>query len=248
MSIAEESLAGRVGEVETLESERQVWDLPVRIFHWSLAGAFVAAFVTNRLGVAYFKYHVWAGYAVLVLVLFRILWGVFGTRHALFKNFLCGPKAVLAYARTLFSAAGTHYAGHNPLGALMVVALLAGAGAQAILGLFSNDEIFNVGPLYGFVTKDQSLVLTSLHRRLFYLLVAAIAAHVLAVIAHRIFKGENLVRAMITGRKPRSQVAAEDAISSSRLWLAAPLALAAVGALAWILLHAPTAVADASEF
>jgi len=254
MSIIEESIGltaprgavtGNAKAEKKLEAERRVWDLPVRIFHWGLASAFLAAFVTNRLGVTYFKYHVWAGYAVLALVAFRVVWGFLGTRHARFGNFLRKPREVLAYVRSLFSGHGPHYAGHNPAGALMVLALLAGAGVQAVTGLFSNDEIFNVGPLYGLVTKAQSLALTSVHSKLFYVLAAAIAAHVLAVLAHKIFKGENLVRAMITGRKPAAVTPPEEAISSSRLWLAAPLALLVVAALAWVVLHAPVAVADA---
>lgn len=248
MSIIEDSLGIETSTTaagEKLAAERRVWDLPVRIFHWSLVAAFIAAFVTNRLGVSYFKYHVWAGYAVLILVGFRILWGFFGARHALFHNFLRGPRAILAYARGLFAQHGPHYVGHNPLGALMVIALLAGAAVQASTGLFANDEIFNVGPLYGLVTQEQSLELTSLHRRLFYVLLAAIAAHVLAVVAHRLFKGENLVRAMITGKKPAALVPEGEAIASSRLWLAAPLLLLVAAALAWVILHAPAAAVDA---
>jgi cytochrome b len=227
--------------------ESRVWDLPVRIFHWSLAAAFVAALVTNKLGVTYFKYHVWAGYTVIVLVGFRLLWGFFGTRHALFRNFLRGPREILAYVRGVSAKTGQHYAGHNPVGALMVLALLAGAGVQAVTGLFGNDEIINVGPLYGLVTKDQSLALTSVHRRLFYVLLAAIAAHVLAVVAHKVFKNENLARAMITGKKPAELAPPQEAISSSRLWLAAPLALVVAAVLAWVIVHAPAAAVD-TEF
>ena len=230
-----------------LQAESQVWDLPVRVFHWTLVSAFIAAFVTNKLGVSYFKYHVWAGYIVLVLVAFRLVWGLVGTRHARFWNFLRGPKEVLLYARSLLAAKGPHYAGHNPLGALMVLALLAGLGAQAALGLFANDEIFNVGPLYGYVSKDFSLELTSLHRKLFYGLAAFVALHILAVVAHKIFKNENLVRAMITGRKPREFVPAGEAIGSSRLWLAIPIGMVLASALAWIVIHAPAAV-DSGEF
>ncbi|MDR3461664.1 MAG: cytochrome b/b6 domain-containing protein [Beijerinckiaceae bacterium] len=234
-------------------AERQVWDLPVRIFHWSLVGAFVAAYVTNRLGVAYFKYHVWAGYAVIVLVAFRLVWGLIGTRHARFWNFIRGPKETLVYARDLVLAkrrnggAGVrHYAGHNPLGAIMVVALLVGLGAQAALGLFANDEIMNTGPLYGYVTKEASLLFTSIHRQLFYGLAGAVALHVSAVIAHRVFKNENLVRAMITGRKPTSAVAAGEAITSSRVWLAVLVGLGLALALAYVVGHAP--VVDGAEF
>ncbi|MGD0633528.1 MAG: cytochrome b/b6 domain-containing protein [Beijerinckiaceae bacterium] len=242
-------------------AERQVWDLPVRIFHWSVAGAFVAAFVTNKLGIAYFKYHVWAGYAVIVLVAFRLVWGLIGTRHARFWNFIRGPKETLIYARGLLvsksrnaknseaknhGAESRHYAGHNPLGAIMVLALLVGLGAQSTLGLFSNDEIFNTGPLYGYVTKDVSLVFTSIHRQLFYWLAGAVALHVLAVIGHRVFKNENLVRAMITGRKPHHAVAASEAITSSRVWLAVFVGLVLTLALAFAVGHAPPV--DSVEF
>ena len=248
MTSFEQTLATLDEEPEAVQAERLVWDLPVRIFHWSLVAAFIAAFVTNKLGVRYFKYHVWAGYAVLVLASFRVFWGFVGTRHALFRNFLRGPRIVLAYARSLLTHQGPHYPGHNPLGALMVLALLAGAAAQAALGLFANDEIYNVGPLYGLVSKDFSLVLTSAHRRLFYLLAGAIALHVLAVIAHKIFKKENLARAMITGRKAEHLVPAREAIGSSRLWLAAPLVALLVGALTWIIFNAPSASADGGDF
>jgi cytochrome b len=231
-----------------VHTERQVWDLPVRIFHWSLVGAFVAAFVTNRLGVSAFKYHVWAGYVVIVLVAFRIVWGLIGTRHARFWNFLRGPIATLAYARDLAAGKDTHYPGHNPLGALMVLALLGALAVQAISGLFGNDEIFNTGPLVGYVTKDVSLALTSIHRKLFYWLAGAAALHILAVIGHRIFKNENLVGAMITGRKPHHAVPASEAIHTSRSWLALLLGLALAAGLAFIITHAPAAASDASEF
>jgi cytochrome b len=112
---------------------RQVWDLPVRLFHWALVAAVISAFVTNRLGVAYFNYHVWSGYAVIVLVSFRILWGFVGTRHAKFWQFVRGPAATLRYAFGLLRGSTTPYAGHNPLGAYMVVILLIALGAQAVL-------------------------------------------------------------------------------------------------------------------
>jgi cytochrome b len=237
-------------------AERQVWDLPVRFFHWTLVVAFVTAYVTNRLGVAYFKYHVWAGYTVIVLVAFRLVWGLVGTRHARFWNFIRGPRETLVYARDLVlskrrkggngAAESRHYAGHNPLGAIMVLALLVGLGTQATLGLFANDEIINTGPLYGYVTKSVSLIFTSVHRQLFYWLAGAVALHVLAVIGHRVFKNENLVRAMITGRKPHHAVAAGEAITSSRVWLAVVVGLVLALALAYVVGHAP--LVDSAEF
>jgi cytochrome b len=224
--------------------QSKVWDLPVRLFHWALVVAFAGAFITNRLGVSYFKYHEWCGYAVIVLVSFRILWGFAGTYHAQFRHFLRGPIATLHYGWRLVRGRASSHAGHNPLGAWMVVFLLIVLAAQAITGLFSNDEIFNVGPLYGYVTKDLSLRLTSLHRHLFYWIAAAIAMHVLAVAGHRVFDQSDLVRAMITGRKARQHAAEVESISSSRTWLAALMIIVIAAGLAWIIGHAPAAVDD----
>ncbi|WP_020176370.1 cytochrome b/b6 domain-containing protein [Methyloferula stellata] len=224
--------------------QSKVWDLPVRLFHWTLVVAFVGAFVTNRLGVSYFKYHIWFGYTVIVLVSFRLLWGFVGTYHAQFHNFLRGPVATLHYAVRLVRGRASSHLGHNPLGAWMVVFLLIGLGVQAVTGLFGNDDIFNIGPLAGYVTKDMSLRLTSLHRHSFYWIAAAIAVHVLAVVAHRIFDQSDLVRAMFTGRKRRSSAADAGDISSSRTWLAFLLTVTIAGALAFVVTHAPIAVDD----
>ena len=232
---------------EAKAAERRVWDLPVRIFHWTLVLAVAAAFVTNKLGVKFFKYHVWAGYAVIVLVGFRLIWGFVGTRHALFRNFVRAPSETLAYARDLRAGKEKPYAGHNPLGALMVLALLGALGLQAIFGLFGNDEIFNAGPFAGAVSKTLSLTLTSIHRQLFYWLAGGVALHVLAVAAHKIFRNENLARAMITGRKPAEVVPPQEAIHSSKLWLAVVLAEAVVIALALVIAHAPAA-ADIGDY
>jgi cytochrome b len=221
-----------------------VWDLPVRIFHWCLVASILAAFVTNRLGVKYFQAHAIAGYVVLVLTSFRIVWGIVGTRHARFWNFLRGPSAIFAYARKIFTGSWPRYTGHNPAGGVMVLVLLFSSFAQAATGLFANDEIFNAGPLYGYVAKEVSVVFTSFHRRFFYvILIAAIAPHVLAVIAHKIFKGENLVAAMVTGRKANAPHG--EAISSSKLWLAVPLVIGLIALLYWVIVTAPPAALDA---
>ncbi len=240
----------REAEPAVVESDaiehRQVWDLPVRLFHWTLVTAFIASYVTNKLGIAYFKYHVWCGYTVIVLVCFRILWGFVGTRHARFRNFVRGPVATGRYLLGLMRGRGRRYPGHNPLGALMVLALLLTLLAQALTGLFANDEIVNTGPLYGYVSNARSLWLTSLHRLLFDWIFAAVVIHVLAVLAHHIARKEKLVRAMLTGRKPAHSVPADEAIQSSRLWLAALLIVVLSVALAWIVATAP--IAEALSF
>jgi cytochrome b len=222
-----------VREVAARANEtRLVWDLPVRLVHWSLVVSFIGAYVTNRLGVAWFDWHVRFGYAILGLVAFRILWGVLGPKHARFASFVTGPAGILRYMRRSMRGDAPPYAGHNPLGALMVVALLLGLGAQASLGLVSNDEIFNAGPFVGLVTKEASLASTAWHKRGFYILAAAVAVHIVAVAAHVLFKRDNLVRAMITGRKPAHIVRPDDEIVDSRLLLAGALLLCVAAALA----------------
>ena len=222
-----------------MSAERRVWDLPVRVFHWALVLAVAGAWTTHALGIAYFRYHVWCGYTVLVLVAFRLLWGVVGTRHARFASFVRGPAATRRYAVQLLRGTAPHVAGHNPLGAWMVLLLLVALLAQAVLGLFGNDEIFNFGPLYGYVSNARSVALTSLHRRLFYWILGAIALHVAAVVYHRFVRREPLVRAMFTGSKSAQVVPEEEAIESSRTWLALLILGVLIVALAWIVRHAP---------
>ena len=245
---------------------RRVWDLPVRLCHWTLVAAVVGAYVTDRIGVSAFRYHVWCGYTVLVLVVFRVCWGVVGTRHARFIHFVRGPIATWAYLRDTLRGNHHNTVGHNPLGALMVMTLLTALALQAITGLFGNDEIFNVGPLYGYVSDARSLQLTSIHRQLFYWILAAIGLHVGAVLVHRWAYGEDLIGPMFSGRKSAKVVPAEqaidaplgphapDALSASvpmrtlaswnlagpaGLALALLIVLAAAGVLAWIVIHAP---------
>jgi cytochrome b len=218
---------------------RPVWDLPVRIVHWLLVLGIGGAYVTHKLGVNYFRYHLWFGYLVVVLVSFRVVWGLIGTRHARFWNFLRGPRATWRYGIAALRGKPPVTPGHNPVGAWMVVLLLAALLAQGVTGLFANDEIFNTGPLYGYIGDDLSLVLTSWHRRLFDWILIAVALHVLAVMGHRLFAGHDLVGPMISGRKPAGHVAEHEAISSSRLWLAALLLAALVGGLGWLVLLAP---------
>jgi cytochrome b len=233
---------------EASGGRRQVWDWPVRLFHWALVAAFIGAFVTNRLGVNYFVYHVWCGYALIVLVVFRIFWGLLGTRHARFSNFVHGPRGVLRYLSAIGRGRRTHYAGHNPLGALMVLTLLSILAVQASLGLFSNDEIFNVGPLAGLVSKSASLQLTSLHRKIFYWIAALIALHIVAVLYHVFVRREALIRAMLTGSKDHHFVSVDETINSSRGWLAAAIFFAVSLALAALLSAAPIADVDVAGF
>lgn len=179
-----------------------VWDLPLRLFHWLLAALVVIAIATGTIGGNALVWHMRAGYGILALLVFRLLWGIWGGHHARFASFVRGPRAIVAYLR----GHGSPAAGHNPLGALSVLAMLALLLVQAVLGLFANDDIFTEGPLYKLVSKDTSDWLTGLHKRNLYLIAALIALHLGAVFYYLLVKRDNLIRPMITGCKDAGEV------------------------------------------
>jgi cytochrome b len=227
--------------VQEQDGTRLVWDLPLRLFHWLLVAAIVTSWVTHELGVEYFEWHVRAGYVTLVLLAFRIAWGFVGPRHARFAGFLRGPRAIMAYLRAARRGEAAATVGHNPLGGWSVVVMLGLLLFQALTGLFSNDEIFNTGPLYGYVSDDQSDGLTRLHKQNFDWLLVFAGLHLAAVAWYQWFKGVDLVRPMITGRKSASLVPPSEAISRQRLWLAAVLLALAATALWRVVANAPSA-------
>lgn len=174
-----------------------VWDLPVRTAHWVLAACVAGSWATHYAGVQWFDWHRRIGYATLVIVAFRFVWGFVGTRHARFASFVRGPRAVLDYLRGRARAIAV---GHNPLGALSVLALLALLFIQAATGLFANDEIASAGPFYGWTTHEQSNRLATLHRLNSKWLLAFVILHLLAVAWYARLRRRPLVRAMLTGR------------------------------------------------
>jgi cytochrome b len=173
----------------------RVWDLPTRLFHWTLALLIVGAFVTVKAGGNLMIWHERIGYAILTLVLFRVVWGVAGGRYARFASFVRGPGAVLGYLK----GGGDHAPGHNPLGALSVLGLLAVVGFQAGSGLFTNDDIAFEGPLAAKVSGATSSLLTTLHRWNEKVIIALVALHLAAILYYRFGKGRDLVRPMVSG-------------------------------------------------
>lgn len=240
-----DTIADKNSEAATRHAaELKIWDLPTRVFHWLLVISFAAAYITNWLGVSYFTYHLWAGYFVVILLVFRILWGVVGTHHAQFINFVRHPLESVKYAFQLVKGKSRSYPGHNPLGALMVLTLLLVLLLQAVTGLFANDEIFNIGPLYGYISHELSLKLTAVHKELFYWILGAVVLHVAAVLFYVFVKRENLVKAMVTGKKPARDLADAKTIDSSRIWLALVLIVIISALLAWVIVAAPEASLD----
>ncbi len=189
---------------KTVLAERDipVWDMGVRFFHWALVVLVVTSFVTVKIGGNAMTYHVWSGYAILTLLIYRILWGVAGGTHARFTSFIRGPGAVIAYMKGMFDRKqhGSSL-GHNPMGALSVVAMLLVLLFQAGSGLFVNDDIAFEGPLYRFVGKEVSDKLMSLHQLNQRIIIGLVALHFAAIAFHWFYHRENLVRPMITGVK-----------------------------------------------
>lgn len=179
-----------------------VWDLPVRLVHWSLVLLIIVAWVTTQDELYYdMTLHQYCGYTLLTLVIFRLLWGFWGSPYACFQDFLCGFTTTKQYLVTLFKPQPSHYIGHNPLGGWSVVLLLTLLGVQATTGLFANDDILTEGPLYAWISKDTSDWLTKIHKVNFNILLVFIAVHMSAIIFYRLVKQDNLVKPMITGYK-----------------------------------------------
>jgi cytochrome b len=212
-----------------------IWDLPLRLSHWGIAASVLGAYLTERAGPVAFRWHAWCGYAVLVLVVFRIAWGWLGPGHARFADFVRGPRAALAYLRR----EGPLYSGHNPLGGWMILLLLTLLLAESATGLPANDAIMNAGPLYGVVTPESSDGFTHWHAQLWPVLLAAIAAHIAAALLYLWPGGSNLIGPLITGY--RTGVAPEAGIDSDYRWRALTIVVILIALLVIALALAPPA-------
>jgi cytochrome b len=177
----------------------QVWDAPIRLFHWGVVLLVATSYVCARAG--WMRLHFLSGYTIIAALLFRLAWGLIGSETAQFGRFLRNPLATVAHLRQLPHWEPDLELGHNAAGGWMVVLTLVLLACQAGTGLFANDDVISDGPLYDYVGKAVSDRITSLHLRNFNLLLAAIAVHVIAIAAYRVLKGENLFVPMLTGRK-----------------------------------------------
>ena len=163
----------------------KVWDPALRLFHWSLAGSFALAWVSAE---SWQDLHLWAGYAAAALIAFRLLWGFVGPRHARFSDFLRGPAAVRGYLADMLRGRERRYLGHNPAGGAMILALIATMAAVSLTGWLMTLG----GP---------GEALEGLHEGAATLVLVLVLAHLAGVIFASLSHGENLVKAMITGRK-----------------------------------------------
>lgn len=203
-----------------------VWDLPTRIFHWSLAGSFALAWLTaesERLR----DIHLLAGYSLLGLIAFRLLWGIAGSEHARFASFVRGPLAAVRYLGSLLRGQPEHHAGHNPAGALAVVLLLGLGLATGLTGWASYNELGGEAMADG---------LEELHEGLASGMLAVVVIHLVGVLVGSLAHRENLVTAMLTGRK---LAAAREAIAAPRRLVALLLVAGLAGIWGTGLLTSP---------
>jgi cytochrome b len=209
-------LIGNLRERFVEKAKVLVWDLPVRVFHWLLAVAFIGAFVTAE-SERYRQLHVALGYTVLGLLLFRLVWAFTGSRYARLSSFAFGPNAVLAYLRSMLSGAPTHYVGHNPAGSWSIYAIIALGVVAGVTGYAVDNE---TGARWT----------EALHEGAANTMLAVVILHVMGIIASSLVHRENLAKAMITGYKLGKQ---GDGIDKTR-WLTAT-ALACGVAVLWSL-------------
>ena len=197
-------------------SRKLIWDLPIRVVHWLLTvlicGSWYTVTVTGDM-----ETHMLIGQTILCLLVFRVIWGLVGTRYARFSSFVFGPRTIATYARSILSGSGGGYAGHNPLGFLAVFAMLVLIGIQVTTGLFATDGDFYEGPLNHLVSGRTGGRITDIHYLNFDVLAIMIGIHIAAIFFYLLYKRENLISPMFTGKKTGEAL---EAISGSKLGLA----------------------------
>ena len=187
----------------------RVWDLPTRLFHWTLVVLIICSWASfefsDVVGDTTLLWHRLNGYAILVLLIWRILWGIVGSPSARFHRFLAWPWTAAAYGLDLIRGRDRHYLGHNPLGAYMIVALIAVVATQGVFGLLSTEHNYVTwGPLSALAGSDSdSIAMAKWHVWIFdNILLGLIALHIAANVLYRLVKKDRLIEAMVTGTKP----------------------------------------------
>lgn len=198
-------------------TSKPVWDIAIRLFHWSLVIFFTTAYLT---GEEDSLLHIYSGYAVGGLLIFRLIWGLIGTQHARFKDFIYAPKQIKAYATGLLKGKVQHVEGHNPLGGLMVIALLLSLTLTTVTGLkvygleghgplaqtesswlMSTANASNPGERHGEKNESAEHFWEEIHEFFANFTLFLIALHITGVIVSSRLEKQNLVKAMITGKK-----------------------------------------------
>jgi cytochrome b len=202
-------------EIEPSPRRVRVWDLPTRLFHWLTVALVAIAWLSQRMN--WTQLHVRAGETLLALVLFRLLWGCWGSETARFTRFLASPLAAWRHLRQLARREPDVQVGHNAAGGWMVLLLLALLLVETLSGLYVNNDIADEGPLSEIVPAALANAISAIHAYGWDVLAAAVVLHLCAIAVY----GHNLVGPMVTGTK--SLPAASRAPRRASLWLAALL-------------------------
>ena len=180
----------------------RIWDLPTRAFHVLLALCVAGLIATGELGGAFMQLHFWLGYAVLTLVFFRLIWGFVGGHWSRFVNFVPSPLKLVAYLQALRQQQADRSVGHNPLGALSVLAILSVSLLQVLSGFMTDDEIATAGPWAALVPPEWASLASEYHSDVGkVLLILLIALHVGTVLYYKRIKNDDLIKPMLTGDK-----------------------------------------------
>lgn len=218
----------------------RVWDLPVRAVHWTLVLLVLLSWISRELD--YMELHRSSGYGILVLILFRVIWGFVGTRHARFADFVRAPAAMRAYIRNTARGGAQRFLGHNPAGGWSVVAMLACLAVQAVTGLFLTDDVLFDAPFHGVLSEKTTHALKKLHDANFTMLLILIGLHLTAIAFYRFAKREDLVRPMLTGVKWVPMESEAEEAPPVGGWRAPVALAAAAGVVAGALSFAPGSV------
>lgn len=190
-----------------------VWDLATRLFHWLLVAAVALAYLMSSGHPAgtTFLIHVAAGYLVVLLLVFRLAWGLVGSEHARFRDFVRGPRAAFDYAKALLAGTAPRFIGHNPAGSAMIVLLLATLVLLVATGLLAEGVSGGSGPLSGVLPAAAARMVGEVHQLLGNAILVLAGIHVAGVVLESLLHRENLAAAMITGRKPARRPGEADA-------------------------------------
>ncbi|SIS93472.1 cytochrome b/b6 domain-containing protein [Paracoccus saliphilus] len=180
----------------------RIWDPALRAFHWLLAVLVIANWLLGQFGPNIMTLHFWLGYTIVALLVFRLIWGFVGPESARFSSLFHGPRAVTSYLRDMGKRQPSHWPGHNPLGALAVIAMLLTLFWQVGTGLIADPEDFvNVGPLASKVGSDVATKADAWHALGANIILVLVLLHIVAILFYRIWKNEDLIRPMLTGWK-----------------------------------------------
>lgn len=185
--------------------QTKVWDIFIRIFHWSLLATFAITYITED---DFPTLHVYAGYTMMALIVLRLIWGIIGTHHARFSSFIIKPSAVIKYMKEVAQFRAKRYLGHNPAGGAMVIALLISLSITLLFGLLTYGAAEFSGPLAGLaggVSESLANVFEELHEFFANFTVFLVVLHVIGVAIASFQHKENLVKSMVTGYKQIKQ-------------------------------------------